>query len=58
MYYAIRRGRRTVAHLTTNKFGLPLCGRDADMTSNASGGKRTCRDCQRLAHEVPQPTEP
>lgn len=49
MFYAILRKPGTVAHLTREKFGLPLCGRGANMTSNLPGGRRVCRDCDRRA---------
>ena len=47
--YAFLRGTRTVAHLTPEKFGNPICGRGAHMTSNLPGGRRECRDCARIA---------
>lgn len=45
MTYAILRKPGTVAHLTREKFGMPLCGRAATMTSNFPGGRRCCKDC-------------
>lgn len=47
--YAIKFGRHTVAHLSRGPFHGPLCGRSANMTSNAPGGKRVCRDCTKIA---------
>lgn len=50
MIYAIKRGRRTVAHLSDGDFKPPLCGRTADLTSNVPWGKKTCADCIRIAN--------
>ena len=49
--YAIRLRPRTVAHLAREAFGVPLCGRPVDMTSNLPGGRRICKDCARLNSE-------
>lgn len=45
--YAIKRRPRTVAHISPAPFAPSLCGRPVDMTSNAPGGRRVCRDCAR-----------
>lgn len=49
MQYAIKRGRRTVAHLADGEFQPALCGRPVDLTSNVPWGKRTCAYCLRIA---------
>lgn len=49
MMYALRRGKRHVAHLADGEFLSPLCGRPADLTANVPWGRRVCADCERIA---------
>lgn len=50
--YAILAHKRTVAHLCDGPFSPPLCGRGANLTSNTPGGRRTCKDCWRIATSI------
>lgn len=52
MTFAIKRGRRNVAHLSDGDFQPALCGRPTDLTSNVPWGKKRCKDCIRIANST------
>lgn len=58
MVFAMRYGKRTVAHLSPGKLRLPYCKRGVDMTSNLPGGRRVCKDCMRIVQAANQQNSP
>jgi hypothetical protein len=50
VYALLRSPRARVAHLADGDFQPALCGRPVNLTSNVPWGRRTCRDCMRIAN--------